>query len=171
MMDRRELFPVLAAAAAAAPASPQEAKPRFFTPEEYETLGLLCDAILPPDSGSPGARQAGVPWFIDTVLFYGDEAARAPWKLGLRVVEEAARSRFGRGVPHCSGDQRDQLMALMARNEDKPSGELERFFAPLKRMAVEAYCYSEAGRREYLGYRGDVAMGEFRGCTHKEHQE
>ncbi len=169
MMDRRELFPILAAAAVA-PASPQDAKPRFFTREEYETLGHLCEAILPLDAESPGAREAGVPWYIDTVLFYGDETARAPWKLGLRSVEEAARSRFGRSVRLCSREEQDQVMALMARNEDKPSSELEQFFGRLKRTAVEAYCYSEAGRRQYLGYRGDVAMGEFRGCTHQEHQ-
>ena len=58
----------------------------------------------------------------------------------------------------------------MARNEKAPSTELERWFELLKQMTVEAYVLSDAGMTQYLGYKGNTAIPEFRGCTHPEHQ-
>ena len=39
--------------------------PKFFPAHQYQTLLLLCDAIIPKDSVSGGAVEAGAPEFID----------------------------------------------------------------------------------------------------------
>jgi hypothetical protein len=58
----------------------------------------------------------------------------------------------------------------MARNESNPGNDLEIFFAPLKRLTLEAYALSTVGMKEYLGYKGNSVLAAFPGCTHPEHQ-
>jgi hypothetical protein len=57
----------------------------------------------------------------------------------------------------------------MAANESKPATPLETFFSELKSIAIEAFYLSAAGRQS-LGYKGNTAVVNFRGCTHPEHQ-
>ena len=39
--------------------------PKYFPPEQYKTLQVLCDTIFPADGDSGGAVEAGAPEFID----------------------------------------------------------------------------------------------------------
>src|SRR6202023_4333526 len=39
--------------------------PKFFPTHEYKTLQALCQTIIPADSASGGAIEAGAPEFID----------------------------------------------------------------------------------------------------------
>lgn len=41
--------------------------PRYLNDEQFEILCAVVDRLIPPDE-SPGARQAGVPHYIDTFL-------------------------------------------------------------------------------------------------------
>jgi hypothetical protein len=181
-LGRRELFRVLGAGLAARHASAQHHEPgsappldiasyqpRFFSRAQYETVDRLCDLIIPADDLGPGAHQAGVPFYIDTVLHYtaGD---RQSWLQGLADVERAAAARFGRVFLECTASGQDQLIATMAANEGKPETDLEKFFGRLKALTIEAYCFSEPAQRDYFGYRGDTILAEFPGCTHPEHQ-
>jgi hypothetical protein len=111
-----------------------------------------------------------VRFYIDTVLHYADSETQARWHTGLAAVEEAARARFGKAFVDCNAGERDQVVAMMARNEKAASTELEKFFPTLKHMTVDAYALSDLGMAQYLGYKGNVAVQEFRGCTHPEHQ-
>lgn len=181
-LDRRELFRVLGAGLAARQASAQHHQPgsapppevasyqpRFFSRAQYETVDRLCELIIPADDMGPGAHQAGVPFYIDTVLHY-TAADRQSWLQGLEDVERAAAARFGRAFLECTATEEDQLLATMAANEAKPETDLEKFFGRLKALTIEAYCFSEPARRDYFGYRGDTILAEFPGCTHPEHQ-
>jgi hypothetical protein len=182
-MERRELFKILAAGAAAArkaagqhqhtsSSAPDIAsyQPRFFSQIEYQMVGRLCDIVIPSDAQSPGAREAGVAFYIDTVLHYGDRASERPWRSGLTAVDREARAKFWKAFMECSRGEQEQIVALMARNELAPESELDRFFVTLKRAAVDAYVLSDVGMRQYLGYQGDAVLSEFPGCTHPEHQ-
>lgn len=182
-MERRELFRILAASAVAtSPAAAQHPhetappadyaayKPRFFTAAEYETLDRLCEIIIPGDDSSPGAHQPQARFFIDSVLHYGDSPNQQRWRAGLKAVEEAAHSSFGRTFTECGAPQQEAIVARMAQHEGAPENELERFFGPLKRMTIEGYDLSEVGARQGLGYKGDTSLAEFPGCTHPEHK-
>jgi len=181
-LDRRELFRVLGAGLAARQASAQHHQPgsaspldtasyqpRFFSPRQYQTVDRLCELIIPADDMGPGAHQAGVPFYIDTVLHY-TAADQPSWLQGLADVERAAAARFGRIFLECTATEQDQLIAIMATNEGTPETDLEKFFVRLKALTIEAYCFSEPARRDYFGYRGDTILAEFPGCTHPEHQ-
>ena len=180
-MERRELFKILAATAAGSEASAQHRhgaaapdlasyKPRFFSASEYETLDRLCEIIIPADEHSPGARQAQVRFFIDVTAHFSDPQSQQRWRAGLKAVEDAAYASFGKPFVECGAKQQDSIVARMARNEGAPKNELERFFGPLKRMTVEGYHLSDVGARQGLGYKGDISVAEFPGCTHPEHQ-
>src|SRR3989442_416998 len=112
-MERRDLFKILAASAAASQASAQHQhgaaapdltsyKTRFFSAAEYETLDRLCEIIIPADEHSPGARQAQVRYFIDVMVRYADPQNQKRWRAGLKAVEDAARSDFGKPFIECS---------------------------------------------------------------------
>jgi len=179
-MERRELFRILAATAAASPASAQHQhaaapdlssyKPRFFSTTEYETLDRLCEIIIPADQQSPGARQAQVRFYIDVLVHYSDPRNQQRWRAGLKAVDDAAHAGFGKPFLEGSAQQQDAIVARMAKNEGAPKDELERFFEPLKRMTIDGYHLSDAGTQQGLGYKGDTSLAEFPGCTHPEHK-
>src|ERR1051326_325750 len=63
------------AAQAPAPAAVRQAaqrgaafQPKFFTPQEYETVRVLVDLIIPKDERSGSATDAGVPQFMDFMM-------------------------------------------------------------------------------------------------------
>jgi hypothetical protein len=181
-MERRDLFKILAASAVAAPdasAQHQHAgppfsaanyQPRFFSKDEYATADRLCDIIVPSDEQSPGAHAAGVAYYIDTVLHYGDATLQKVWRDGFAELEKAAQSRFSKPFLACARPDQEEIVATMARNEANPETALEKFFVTLKRMTVEAYTLSEVGMRDFIGYKGDAVLAEFPGCTHPQHR-
>lgn len=156
-MKRRELFPLFAGMAWAAPDAP-----RFFTPAQYETLTALADTILPREPNCPGAVDVHVPWFIDTLLFYNQQAPRQAWTQGLAALESGALSRFQKSFSALTAEQRRQLLEPLAENETRAQQPLERFFVLAKRAIVEAWALSEDGMRRGLGYQGNTAVREFR---------
>jgi len=179
-MERRELFKILAATAAVSPASAQHQhgaaapdlssyKPRFFSAAEYQTLDRLCEIVIPADGQSPGARQAQVRFFIDVMVYYSDAQNQQRWRAGLKAVDDAAKASFGKPFIEGNARQQDAIVARMAKNEESPKTELERFFGPLKRMTIDGYHLSDVGAEKGLGYKGDASLAEFAGCTHPEH--
>jgi hypothetical protein len=145
-MERRELLTILSVAAVAAPARIDIAnyKPRFFTKDESALVDRLTDLLIPND-GSPGARDAGVKYFLDTVLFRGDDSLRRQWRDGLAAI----------GIKPGEDDA-----ALMNRFAHQP------FFRPFKLLTVDAFAMSSAGQ-EFFGYKGNTAIDEFPGCKEK----
>jgi hypothetical protein len=142
-MERRELLTILSVAALAAPARIDIAnyRPRFFTKDEYELVDRLTDLLIPSD-GTPGAREAGVKYFLDTVLFRGDDSIRRQWREGMAAIGWRP-----------GADDTD----TMNRFSQQP------FFRPFKMLTVDAFAMSEAGQ-QFLGYKGNTAIDEFSGC-------
>lgn len=85
-------WPVVLAASAQASAA-HAAKSRFTTlgAEEAAELEAIAARIIPTDD-TPGATEAGVIYFIDTVLGSSRREALAPIREGLATLQTAARS-------------------------------------------------------------------------------
>ena len=146
-IPRREWFQILGAGALATAATAADSapyKPRFFSADDYARLQNLCEEIL------PGAKQAGVGFYIDMVVHHGNSALKFEWNNGMKEIQ---------GKP----------LADLVKHETAPRDAAERFFVTLKRATIEAYYLSKNGR-EALGYQGDTAIHHFAGCTHPEHQ-
>lgn len=184
MMERRELFKILGAGVVAAHeaaaqhshAGPSAAsnyaarQPQFFTQDEYALVDRLCEIIVPADQQSPGAHEAGVKYYIDTVLNYSEPGAQELWRNGLKAVDDAAQAKFNKRFAECSLPQQDQIVAAMAGGEQHPSNDLERFFVEAKHLTLDGFFLSDVGSRQYLGYKGNTVLSEFPGCTHPAHK-
>ena len=152
-MKRREVFPILGAAAALEldAAVPAGYKPRALTQAEYDLITAVANLILPADETSTGAGDAGTAFYVDTLLFHGNVAGRAAFQVGL--------------APLLSASNLDAATGKLAEDERKPGS----FFVRLKQLTMDAYCLSPEGRK-YLRYSGDTAIEQFKGCDHPEHR-
>ena len=182
-MQRREVLKVLTAGVAAAgqfqgqqmhggehaDLDLENYQPRFFSAAQYRLVSRLCDIVLPPDGRSPGAAEAGVPFYLDVTLLYSDKAVQSPWLAGLKQIDELAAG-FGGLFVECAANQQEQIVASLLQHEQQPESETERFLIAFKSMTIEGYCLSDRGMREGLGYRGNAVLVDFPGCTHPEHK-
>lgn len=170
-VERRSLIKILGAGLATPGAAigqqQHEYTPRALTAAEYRVVDKLVDLILPADETSPGAHDAGVSRYIDIVLLYGDKATLTLWQSGVKSVEAAAKEAHGRPFHEITPEQQTAIVRTMAANEANPVTALETFFAVVKRLAIEAFYLSPAGKQS-LGYKGDTAIARFPGCT--DHQ-
>src|SRR5215218_1085066 len=78
---------------ASAPGEPEHAVyvPRFFTAEEYALVALLASLIIPADE-TPGAAEAGVSEFVDTMVAH-DIALQPRFRGALAWIEARSRLR------------------------------------------------------------------------------
>src|SRR5665213_861897 len=90
--------------------------PRFFSPDEWLTLGAICERIMP----QPGNRPpVPLPTFVDQKmadgLLDGYRYAQLPpqgeaWRRGLAALDHAARDAHGRGFHELSEAEGDALL-------------------------------------------------------------
>ncbi len=159
-MDRRELFPILAALPLAAQHEhhrppkifADDYKLRAFTAEQDAMLARLADIILPDDATSRGAAAAKVNRYFDLVAHY-TPALKEAFSQGLGHVDAAAAKRFGHPFSHLDREKQTAIVETMAAHEGAPGSELERFFEVLKFHTVEGYRLSHIGQTEWIGYK------------------
>ena len=66
----------------------------FFTEQEYETVRVLVDLIIPADERSGSATDAGVPEFMDFMMV-DQPALQQPMRGGLAWLDHQCQKRFG----------------------------------------------------------------------------
>ena len=159
-MERREVFHILGAAAFQ-PQLPY--LPKFLTPAEALTVTQLGEIII------PGSKKAGIIRYIDLILKYGDEAQRRDWRQGIASVEDLSKQKFSREFAKLTAGEQDQIVASIAENEGRRTDSPGRFFVSCKRLAVEAWHYSELHWREDMKRGTTVAKANFAGCNHTNH--
>jgi hypothetical protein len=178
-MERRDLFRILPAAAIAGRTAlaqtahnhsvveepPKIYKPRAFSPEEYALLDRLTETLLPADEDGPGASEARVPFYIDTLLFYGDSKQRDRWREGLKLIDGEARERFGKSFVDLARAEQDKIFEILTQTESSPKRELEKFFTVFKRTTIDGFFMSDVTQKRYLHYTGNTAIDEFTGCA------
>ena len=77
----------------AAAASPSPAKFDFFTPEEAVEVEAIASRIIPSDE-TPGAKEAGVVYFIDRALVTFAADAQKVYREGLPGVQAQVQELF-----------------------------------------------------------------------------
>jgi gluconate 2-dehydrogenase gamma chain len=136
---------------------------QFFNKPEFESLCTLVELIL-PRTDTPGAKDAGVPWYLDIVV-NADPELRTKFRQGLEWLEIHSRQEFGTSFTGGTVDQQVKLLesTLPANSEGHA------FFETVKAMTLVGYYSSEIGLREELHYVGDEYLPEFKGCPHGGH--
>jgi gluconate 2-dehydrogenase gamma chain len=140
--------------------------PKFFPSQQYKTLQTLCQAIIPADSDSGGALEAGAPEFIDLLT---SESPEYQLKLGggLMWLDAACTDRYDKPYLDCSPERQKEILDLIAyrRNADKDPSVSQgvEFFALLREMTADGFFTSEIGIK-CLGYVGNKYLLAFNGC-------
>lgn len=129
---------------------------------EMAVLGAAADVIVPA-TDTPGAREAGVPLFIEALVarwMTADEAAF--FRNGLAALDASAKERFGRAYAACTPEQAAELMqALRAASpyggrtfslNDRILDPKAPFYLRLRDLVVLGYFMSEQGSTKELRY-------------------
>jgi len=148
--------------------------PRFFEPDEFKTVEILTELIIPSDD-TPGAREARVAQYIDFVVFSAAEfkpSLQREWKQGLDVLDHLSRNAHQRAFHELSPGDRHSLLEAMSLPERDSAASHPGFdfYRLVKDMTVDGFYSSRVGLIDVLGYKGLSVNSEFPGCTHPEHQ-
>lgn len=140
----------------------------FFTNvNEFNILSEAVERIFPEDDLGPGAIGLGVPYFIDNQLagnygsnakeymqgpFFAGEATQGYqsrltraeiFRQGLAVMDEEARKRFDAGFAALEGNQMDEIITALQKNEIDMKGVSSEFFFKLLRQATLEGAYAD----------------------------
>lgn len=155
----------------AEPAADAEWKPTFLT-QAQATLVAEVAEIMIPRTDTPGAKDVGIPAFIDKMLkdvYPKDEQAR--FFAGLAELETHAKREHGRAFLELE----PALRAALVRQAHDPAVEAERastlpvakrgrpFILTMKELTLLGYFTSEPGATQVLQYR--PVPGAYHACV------
>ena len=138
--------------------------PKFFTPHELATVGVLADLIIPRDERSGSATDAGVPEFMDFIL-NENEGMRTAYRGGLAWLDGESRRRFTRDFVEAADAQRRQILDDIAWSK-KARPELSHgvaFFNKFRDLTASGFFSSKLGVAD-LQYLGNEFVQEWKGC-------
>jgi hypothetical protein len=140
---------------------------RALTPHQNETVATIAELII-PKTDTPGARDAGVPAFVDVMLAdWANDSERQQFLAGLATVDERTRAVFGKDFIASSAEQQAQIVtdfeAEVARLRDTNGDSNNHFYHQLKWLTLTGYYTSEVGATSELHYR--VVPGRYEPCS------
>ncbi|MCW5977598.1 MAG: gluconate 2-dehydrogenase subunit 3 family protein [Bryobacteraceae bacterium] len=145
--DRRRFLRTAAGVAAIPAASCTRAgrRWRFLTDEQADTIGAICDQIIPPDQ-DPGAVSAGVVHFIDRQLKGHYAYLQDAYIKGVVEIEQAAQEKFGKRFSALASEQQLDLL----REREKTA-----FFRMIADHAMQGF-YGDprhGGNRDFASWK------------------
>ena len=176
MLNRRDALRGLAltvggtatgwAAKAAAAAPVLSWTPVALTSGQARLVDVVAELIIPA-TDTPGARQAGVPQFVDRALAdYLDKAQSARLRAGLERMDADARAAKGDIFVALTPQQQVELLTGYEREAStmrSPAPDEEHFFLMLQDLVTVGYFTSEPGAT--LALRYDPIPGAYDGCV------
>jgi len=115
-------WPAMVSAAShahAAVANPAAAKFEFFKPEEAIEVEAIASRIIPSDA-TPGAKEAGVVYFIDRALVTFASDSQAAYREGLQEIQTILAEKFPGAKKFSSATPEQQDTVLEALSTSKP---------------------------------------------------
>ncbi len=138
--------------------------PKFFTPHEWATVRLLVDIIIPKDERSGSATDAGVPEFMDFIVF--DQPLRqTAMRGGLAWLDRECHLRFDKTFLDCTAPERDAVLDDIAwPHRAKPEYmHGTAFFSSFRDLTATGFWTSRIGLED-LHYIGNTYVSEWIGC-------
>jgi gluconate 2-dehydrogenase gamma chain len=168
--------PILAGLMQGCKAKPQLGyKPQLFNEDQAVLVAELAEIII-PKTDTPGAKDVGVPAFIDGMVFEVFPAdARDNFMKGLASFNEDAKKEYGDNFAECTIEQKNAFVkkqhdALAGDKTDrsqawyKSGGKAAKpFIIEMKELTLVGYFTSEAGATQTLQY--NQVPGPFKGCV------
>ena len=135
----------------------RRARPVFRTLDARTATSVtLAAELILPATDTPGATQANVTAFIDTMLTgWYPPADRDRFLAGVHDLDMRARAQYGRAFAECATAEQLALLEVSdaevtALRATDGTAANEHWFAMLKYLTVWGYCTSEIGMRDTL---------------------
>jgi hypothetical protein len=138
--------------------------PKFFTPAEFRTVGILADMIIPRDGRSGSATDAGVPEFMDFIML--DKPENQKWmRGGLAWIDAQSTTRFGKAFAGASANEREQILNDIAwpTRAPLPLADGVHFFNRFRDLTSSGFWTSRMGIKD-LRYMGNTFNPDWNGC-------
>ncbi len=148
-------------------------KPVFLSPNQANTIAEMAETICPKTT-TPGAKELGVPQFIDKSLkeLFTEEDQKSFLK-GVDDVDDRCKSAYGKFFVDCDQKQREAILTKLDAESPKfppnlwgivlvEKPEPITFFRKMKNLTLAAYFTSDKIIKEVLVY--DPIPGTFIGC-------
>ncbi len=135
---------------------------QFFSEHELTTIAVLADIIIPADSVSGSATDAGVPDFIEFMV-KDIPSYQIPMRGGLKWLDIQSQKRYGTVFTECNDQQQLQLVDDIAYPQ-KARPEMQQgvaFFSLMRNLTASGFFTSEMGVKDigYVGNRPGVWEG------------
>lgn len=125
------------------------AGPKFFTPAQYAILTAVAETII-PKTDTPGAKEAGVPKNLDSLMVaWASKERQAQFRALVDAMDVATRSAAG--VPLTGRPAAERLEAVRAFDEQRLTARDE-VYAKFKELVLTLYYFSEVGATKELRY-------------------
>jgi len=172
-----------AATAVKAAAAGKAYVPKFFNPQEWKTVRVLVDMIIPRDERSGSATDAGVPEFMDYLMNdptdtdLQRERRQTAMRGGLAWINSVSEKRFGHGFAEATEAERTAILDEIAYSKDEQEDEAEMreprdlrvmvkhgpsFFNSFRDLTASGFWSSKMGVED-LGYMGNRFVAEWKG--------
>ena len=139
--------------------------PKYFPPEQYKTLQVLCERIFPADADCGGAIETGAAEFID-LLTSENPHYQLTLGGGIMWLDSACTDQYGKTYLECIPQQQTEMLDCIAYRknavQDASLSQGVEFFAFLRNLTADRFT-SKIGI-QYLGYIGNGYLAEFPGC-------
>jgi len=144
-------------------------EPKFLTKDQGVAVAEIAERII-PKTETPGAKDVGVPEFIDLMLkdCY-PKLEQDIFTKGLDLLNQQAEEDFGNSFVECSEEEQYQLLSplnkFVAKEAKKPRfiEQDKIFFSIMKELTLLGYFTSEVGASEVLQY--NPVPSKFNGCV------
>ena len=148
-------------------------KPVFLSNNQANTMAEVAETILPKTS-TPGAKDLGVPQFIDKMLKeLLTEKDQKEFVAGIESLDERCNNDYGKAFAECEQKQKEEILTKLDKEAAKfppnlwgivldPKPAPITFFRRMKSLTLMGYFTSEKIAKEVLVY--DPVPGTYIGC-------
>ena len=141
-------------------------KPVFLSSEQGALITQLSEIII-PKTDTPGAKDVGVPGFIDQILneCYKKED-QDKFLAGLKEFDDEAKKEYGDPFAELDAEQQTAFVKKIhdaaVNAEDSGTPPQRPFILAVKELVMLGYFSSEAGATQVLQY--NPVPGSYKGC-------
>jgi hypothetical protein len=137
-------------------------KPKFFSEDQGILVSQVAGIII-PKTDTPGAREAGVPGFIDSMIkdVY-NQSERDQFMKGMQdFISTAGKENSD---PFIEWDEKDQTAFVKKVHDEalKTEAKEKPFILAMKELTVAGFFTSEPGATKVLQY--EAVPGSYKGC-------
>jgi gluconate 2-dehydrogenase gamma chain len=139
-------------------------KPVFFTEDQAVLISQLAETII-PKTDTPGAKEAGVPSFIEQVVkdCYSAEDQKK-FTDGLLAFDEESKKQAGDSFVDLDPTAQNEFANKLYKQgfETVKGGGEKPFIMKMKELTLTGFFTSEPGATQVLQY--EAVPGSYKGC-------